>query len=1783
MKLSVPKHEFFHKKFGLICALLLCSVCHIIGDDMPNYNAFFDRSSRRAVFSNQSINIPHYLNDKIDHNRFIQSNDQLGVPTVLWTKNKSIENVQLSRSAQSARNVLASDLALDYLHQYAELYRLDETDLGHVREKSVHDTGTGGIIVEFQQVVNGVEVFCSKMNFLMNRELDLLCITGCLSPHTIENSARSSANVLSQLDCAVIAFQDATTEMLHTEQLNKVDERDRYQYFDIDESSSRLISSELVTPLRLKPVFFQLPDRLIFGYYIEVHSSVIGSTESSYYSYVISSVDGQILFRNNLKAHADFSYRVWADPDASTAHLPYDGPQGHNGIPHPTGVSGDNPQATFIDQSLITLEHGPISTGDPWLAADASETIGNNVDAFVDISGNDGFDGSDFRASVTSANAFDYTYDLTVNPDANSNQQNAVVTQLFYVINFLHDWFYDHGFDEQAGNAQFDNYSRGGLGNDRIHAEAQDFSFRNNAQMFTPADGGSPIMELFIFDDPLIGSPTGLITIIDPPGIKGDYPANIPPEANFGPRIFDVTAEVVIVNDGSGTPSDACEDLLNSSEVVGKFALIDRSQDLDECIFTDKVLKAQNAGAIGVIMVNDRSTGFPPLGGGNNAITIPTMGIEQSNGILIKDAIQNGQTVEVRLFNNFTNTDRDAALDNSIIAHEWGHYLSSRLIGNGNGLGNNQGQSMGEGWGDFLALLLTVQENDLQIASNANFNGVYAPAGAYVENDYYFGLRRNPYSTNLAKNPLTFIDIASNVEVHASGEIWCSMLWECYTALLNDTRYSFDEAQLRMKNYLVASLKLTPVNPTFVEARDAFLAAAGARDSADFRLFSQAFAKRGIGLTAEAPARESTNHSGIVEDFNPVQPFSALEFVSATLDDSISSCDNDGILDVGETGLLIVRLKNIGLAFSLANTIGIVTSTDNVQLSNNGQLSFPTSVQSDFIESTIEVELISLESSITFTISYKDDVAGIPSREISIPFVINSDIMPESTNLDMVELGNAGWVVEVEDNLIVCNNNVIAVVPWEIRQNNVSGNHAWFGANSPGPSVIYLVSPTLDVSTSFSFGLSFNHYYEFETGNFDGGFIEISSDDGATWANVNQFATVGYNTTLLTTDCNPFAGGPVFGNTSSNHPNPIQESIDFGMQFQGKNVQIRFVVSNDPLATLTGWFVDNIEFTGITNFPFTGLIPESELCDQCGNVFYDDGLPAGIDDLGGGQRNNPDLMLGVLMDPADFNFDKSYLIHEICIGKYFDTSGLASQNTIVLYPDNEGVPNEGIILGSDSIQTGDAIGIQKIEFDPPLVSTGKFWILNRGAAELGVGSINLDYESSAGTHSYSSESGISGLQLQTDRNYLVHATLTPVAEASFVDIASTIEETTSIFSVNVRLSVLSGLPLDKEVQINIIVNEGSTAELDIDYSLLTTVITFPTGSIDGAFQQIQISINDDDLVEGVEVLKLSLAPISNDTLTDVFIDKDIIYTLTMDDREFAFVSFSESTRLVYESNEQVSIDLIYNTGANVVLEQPVSVDLGISSGSTAVEGVDYTLLSPLNFEFADDVSDGDTHTISIQLLTDSIVEGEKKLIFSILSVESPVIINSDGSEFKLSIFDQSTAITQDILLSPGWNHIALNVRPFNPRPEAVFQSLIDSGSLEVVVGKRQNFNPLLLSPLNTLSVLMDGFGYWVKINADNHITLSVNSVPIDVAHSVPLKVGWNNVGYILQQQGEIRTVLASLISNLKAIDLNAKIFIVRHGLTFDSDLDDSLNSLTHLQPGQGFWIKVDHEINFTFD
>jgi len=76
-------------------------------------------------------------------------------------------------------------------------------------------------------------------------------------------------------------------------------------------------------------------------------------------------------------------------------------------------------------------------------------------------------------------------------------------------------------------------------------------------------------------------------------------------------------------------------------------------------------------------------------------------------------------------------------------------------------------------------------------------------------------------------------------------------------------------AEKRMLAYLVGGLKLTPLRPTYIQARDAIVAAVAALDAGDLPPVKAGFAKRGMGAGAIAPPSSSTSLAGAVESFTP--------------------------------------------------------------------------------------------------------------------------------------------------------------------------------------------------------------------------------------------------------------------------------------------------------------------------------------------------------------------------------------------------------------------------------------------------------------------------------------------------------------------------------------------------------------------------------------------------------------------------------------------------------------------------------------------------------------------------------------------------------------------------------------------------------------------------------------------------------------------------------------------------------------------------------------------------
>ena len=142
------------------------------------------------------------------------------------------------------------------------------------------------------------------------------------------------------------------------------------------------------------------------------------------------------------------------------------------------------------------------------------------------------------------------------------------------------------------------------------------------------------------------------LEVKSPPSIAAKYAVK---EANFTPALADrgpIEEAVVLVDDGDdtlddgspGTTSDACQPLVNASEVSGKIAFIQRGG----CSFEVKIANADDAGAVAALVYN--IAGDPIVMNGATGLSdIPALMIGQADGNLIVDELDAGAEVTILL------------------------------------------------------------------------------------------------------------------------------------------------------------------------------------------------------------------------------------------------------------------------------------------------------------------------------------------------------------------------------------------------------------------------------------------------------------------------------------------------------------------------------------------------------------------------------------------------------------------------------------------------------------------------------------------------------------------------------------------------------------------------------------------------------------------------------------------------------------------------------------------------------------------------------------------------------------------------------------------------------------------------------------------------------------------------------------------------------------------------------------------------------------------------------
>ncbi|HZV69067.1 MAG TPA: M36 family metallopeptidase [Saprospiraceae bacterium] len=1067
-------------------------------------------------------------------------------------------------SSLSAQSVDYNTKAADFIRTE---YGLDQKAIGDLKIKD-HFTSTHNGVehVHLVQVKNGYEIFGTEINLAFQPNGKISSVGHRLT--IIDGLSFSSTEVDLEAPQAIgivagslgIASRSVTQLKRTTPAGIAVYDKSDMGLQDIPAELGYLRTPAGDYHLTWKIQFESAKSGLLYQSFVDATNSKLISNDklTSHCSFE----EGYLSSENNCDEHISTT--------AAMAPPPVSGVAGAYRV-LPLTIESPNHGDFQLITGIEDITASPFGWHDTDGAAGAEFTItqGNNVHAFLD---------RDWSYSPDSEldGGADLTFDFPFNIDGEPvDNESVAVTGLFVRNNFMHDFAYSYGFTEAAGNFQSNNYT-GALGeNDYVNAHAQfgdsnpalcgtetngGSACQNNADFGTPIDGFNGRMRMFTWNQ---DNSSKFLEILTPIDLSGKIQTGL---ADFGADITStpVTGPVVEMNDGSFNPTYGCVPLDDEKALEGKIVIIDRGL----CDFSEKAYIAQESGAIGVIICNFDETVIG-MTGANNAglVTIPSVFISKGECSRIRIAAANGLTASLVAPVTTGPTLRDGSLDNSIISHEYGHGISTRLTGgpgnssclNGSALGAaEEASGMGEGWSDFFALVTTV--NVGETGSKRRGIGTYA----IKETVDGRGIRTYPYSTDMAIDPHTYDDIITEALPHGVGSVWAAMLWDMYWDFSD--AYGWDPDVLHgtggnnMAIQLVMDgLKLQPCPPGFIDARDAILQADAINNGgANQCLIWKAFARRGLGVNADGGDVDSRADGKQGFDL-PTTCLDEIRFKKTMTPEVVAGQQIEVRLTL--INYKAFPLTNVFIEDPIPDGCTYVSGSANIApaVGNTLVWSLPTVDADEEVTITYLLQTDSEKNSIR--IAY-DDMEGDPYERWDVTY----NDLETTTNF---------W--QPQD--VIVHSGVVA---WNVGDPATESHHYLenlFPYNVSGSHPLY----------------RFYHYYNTEAGA-DGGFLEVSTEEGVWVPLADKVFRNGYPrriqyATFVIPDLLAFSG------LSSTDQTMTPVYIDLS-DYIGQEVKVRYRFGTDDNVSGDGWYVDDVEV-------MDAVIYNSEACmtsDETGAV-----------------------------------------------------------------------------------------------------------------------------------------------------------------------------------------------------------------------------------------------------------------------------------------------------------------------------------------------------------------------------------------------------------------------------------------------------------------------------------------------------------------------------------------------------------------------------------------------------
>ena len=356
------------------------------------------------------------------------------------------------------RSDSADNIARNFLGRHNSLFALP----GAGREELIlenEDNDQGTTFLNYTQTVDGLKVWEGQVQVVVNKNGEVLNVR---EGFLVDGPPLKRRGAMNEAKAIAKAFEHAGRDVFPS-------------FVAVYSRASTTEMSRFANPLDLsleevlsEQVVMSVAGESRLAWHVVAE---IGPDE--WYEILLDAYTGELLLRHNLYLFEAQGTVYTEAPDKGARQL-----------------------VSFVGDTAINTAAG-------WMGT-STVTTGNNVESYLDRDANnapDNTSGNGLSVGHASAANQDFTFPFSTAVDPRT-QQAAVVTNLFYFNNIMHDFSYNLGFTETSRNFQVNNFGRGGLGNDSVRAEAQDGSGTNNANFATPPDGSRPRMQQYLFTSP---------------------------------------------------------------------------------------------------------------------------------------------------------------------------------------------------------------------------------------------------------------------------------------------------------------------------------------------------------------------------------------------------------------------------------------------------------------------------------------------------------------------------------------------------------------------------------------------------------------------------------------------------------------------------------------------------------------------------------------------------------------------------------------------------------------------------------------------------------------------------------------------------------------------------------------------------------------------------------------------------------------------------------------------------------------------------------------------------------------------------------------------------------------------------------------------------------------------------------------------------------------------------------------------------------------------------------